>query len=120
MANLFQDAMRIIRSPPLKRRATFPAPTPLPELMVDCGNSASNSDEDAVMDQDGDADMDGSGDFGEEREFVPRYDYEYGMSGSGGIGFGPGAEEDGEMMEDSMGSCNSEPEHLKAVINADS
>ena len=58
------------------------------------------------MDQDEDAEMGGAGGYGDENEFVPRYDYEYGMSGSGGIGFGPGAEEDGEMIEESLGSCN--------------
>jgi len=74
--------------------------------MTDYSNSASNSDEDVAMDQDGDADMDGMDSAQhqqiDDRGFVPHYDYEYGMSGSGGIGFGPGAEEDGEMMEELM------------------
>jgi hypothetical protein len=68
-----------------------------------------------VMDQDGDMDMDpapaasgmgqtlGNGQVYDDRGFEPRYDYEYGMSGSGGIGFGPGAEEDEEFMEETMG-----------------
>jgi len=100
------------RSPPFKRRATFERPTPLPELMTDYSNSASNSDEDVAMDQDGDADMDRMDSPAraqqlDDRGFVPHYDYEYGMSGSGGIGFGPGAEEDGEMMEELMAESES-------------
>lgn len=66
------------------------------------------------MDQDGDADMDRMDAYPQaqhqeldDRAFVPHYDYEYGMSGSGGIGFGPGAEEDGEMMEELMAESES-------------
>lgn len=76
----------------------------MPELMTDCSNSASNSDEDMAMDQDGDMDMDGPQHVEDDRGFVPRYDYEYGMSGSGGIGFGPGAEEDEEFMDEHLAS----------------
>lgn len=108
--------MMRLRSPPLKRRATFPVAQPMPDLMTDYSNSASNSDEDMAMDHD----MDGmgptspivtsSGYEGDGRGFVPHYDYEYGMSGSGGMGFGPGAEEDDdfteEMMEESESSAH--------------
>ena len=104
-----------VKSPPLKRRATFPVShvqnghgQDVPELMTDYSNSSSNSDNDMSMDQD--MDMGSSIANGQNNaryeEFVPRYDYEYGMSGSGGIGFGPGAEEDDDFTEEMMGdSC---------------
>ncbi len=107
-----------VKSPPLKRRSTFPvqsyhqqqqhqfmAQEGVPDLMTDCSNSASNSDEDMmVMDQDMEETypVQASSPVYDDRGFVPRYDYEYGMSGSGGIGFGPGADEDDDFIEEMM------------------
>lgn len=120
------QAMFRVKSPPLKRRATFPVqqyqqsqaqPQPqfmaqenVPDLMTDCSNSASNSDEDMAMDQDMEDiyPAQASSPVYDDRGFVPRYDYEYGMSGSGGIGFGPGAEEDDDFTEEMMESSKTQ------------
>ena len=88
-----------IRSPPLKRRATFPVPQAQPDddMAMDEDPISHNPTQEVVPEQPQHDD----------RGFVPRYDYEYGMSGSGGIGFGPGAEEDEDMSEETMGASHS-------------
>ena len=60
-----------------------------------------------AMDQDGDGDMGMDSPAitssvlgGDGRGYAS--EYSFGMSGSGGIGFGPGAEEDSEMMDEGM------------------
>ncbi|WVQ80626.1 hypothetical protein IAT38_002731 [Cryptococcus sp. DSM 104549] len=98
-----------VRSPVLNHQSSFP----LPDLMPDHSNSA--SDDDHMMDQDMDMDMgsgmgmpDSSSAVGPPSP-VDRYNsgaYMYESGGSGGFGFGPGAEEDefeSDMSDDNMG-----------------
>lgn len=75
---------------------------PLPELVADHSNNA--SDDDQVMDMDQDM-PDSSSAIGppSPAEGYAQDSYSYGAGGSGGFGFGPGAEEDEfemDMMDD--------------------
>ncbi len=78
-----------VRSPPLKRRSTFPPP----DLLTDHSNSG--SDEDQTMDMDLDDHMEMDSPMLDKEDFDPNAGFNYGDSGTGGFGFGPGAEEDG-------------------------
>ncbi|WVR07137.1 hypothetical protein IAU60_004178 [Kwoniella sp. DSM 27419] len=90
---------------------------PLPDLMTDHSNSA--SDDDQTMDHDGDMDMDsdmnvhmamGMSNTGayahdhQEESDRGMQGYMFASGGSGGFGFGPGAEEDELEMMDDMGA----------------
>ncbi|WWD17401.1 hypothetical protein CI109_101842 [Kwoniella shandongensis] len=93
-----------VRSPVLTHQHSFT----LPELMTDHSNSASDDDQamDQDMDMDGDMDMPRSSSPVGPRSPVERCvgSYMYESGGSGGFGFGPGAEEDEMEMMDDMGS----------------
>ncbi|KAK8864302.1 hypothetical protein IAR55_001549 [Kwoniella newhampshirensis] len=97
-----------VRSPVLSHQHSFT----LPELMTDHSNSASDDDQAMDHDMDLDMDMDGAMDMpGSSSPVGPRSpvercggSYMYESSGTGGFGFGPGAEEDEMEMMDDMGA----------------
>lgn len=84
------------KSPSSRQIAAFQPP---PELLTDYSNSA--SDEDQAMDQDMDQDQDmdndalnGSANRFRDSPYNEELGFRFGHQGSGGFGFGPGAEED--------------------------
>ena len=110
-----------MRSPPLKRRVTCmnepDHSIALPELIPDHSNAA--SDDDVGMDQDTDQDMDSGSFMGNDLDErvgcglgVGR-SLQYDTNGTGGFGFGPGAEED-DMGDTDMGHSvvTAEPSEL--------
>lgn len=103
------------------RSPTFNHPGfPLPELVADHSNNA--SDDDQVMDMDQDM-PDSSSAIGPPSPAggYAQDSYSYGAGGSGGFGFGPGAEEDEfemDMMDD-MGTIQMKSEHLSSTLKLD-
>ncbi|ORX36779.1 hypothetical protein BD324DRAFT_656613 [Kockovaella imperatae] len=104
-----QQQQQTFSLPPFKRRNTVSDSYAVPELVPDHSNSA--SDDDIAMDQDqgmeslespNEMDRDGCG-------IAMGRNYAYESGGSGGFGFGPGAEEDDVMEEASSGHSTNYP-----------